>query len=383
MWSALIWPILLIITALANPNLRSKFQRADRYLELAICSLVVLTTFVILIISYAAEMSQTTDIERLGGCATRCEHYEAWNERVQCRHPIYDTETYRDSNGRVQTRQVFRGYEHAYDVDYHPEYWVMNTTLANITVSESTYNDLITRWGKPQYRNMHRNYHSIDGDMYYIEWDGDYGTMEPVFVEHTWENRTQTTNTVFKFREIDNKTTPVYDYPPLNGWSSNNVLGPHNNEAISREYEKLNAMVGINNQCHVWVCTWVNQPQSVGLDQQQYWKGGNKNELVITISTDDNNRPQWAYVFSWMDNQELSYRIRDTIMAQDSLDLIGLNDYLSKEIPTRWKRKEFSANAPDKGYSYIDVDTPTWVILLAHLITIVGCAIVVWFMRET
>lgn len=362
MWIALLWPILSNIILLAVPQLRQKTVWWELALPWPIPLALIPIGFAI------GDWAMTVDSERWGGHATKAEYYEDWDEEVPCRHPIYEDELVGyDDEGDPIYEEVLVGYEHDYDVDYHPEHWELKTTLGDRSINEGDYRYFNDLWKNQQFQDLHRDYHLNDGDMYHVHWDSRYETLEPVFVDRWYENRTQAAGSVFKFRDIDPKESPVYEYPSIAGWRSTNVLGPHATPETVKKLSKFNAKHGPVHQCQVWIVTWKNQPQSVGHDQQDYWKGGNKNELIVCVSTDDKNKVQWAYVFSWMDNQEFSYRTRDFVLGQERLDISKLIDYLDAEIPQRWDRKEFSANAVDGGFAYLTVDPPTWLVVVIHI----------------
>ncbi|MDP6443124.1 MAG: hypothetical protein QF805_04980, partial [Pirellulaceae bacterium] len=324
-------------------------------------------------------MIQSSDVETWGGHGICCQFWEHWNEEVPCRHPIYqDVQTGTDSNGNPTYTQVYVGDEHPYDVDEHPEHWDLKSTLGTKRVSRGFYSELVARWGNENFHDQHRDYHDTDGDMYQTDWPGDWKTLEPVFETHRWENRTIAAHNLFEFEEIDPEEWPVYEYPPLNGTRGTFICGPYG--AWNTELAKINSLMGPEHECIVYICAWKNQPQIVGINQQHYWQGGNKNELIVTFSTDDSDVVQWAHVFSWMDDQTFSFRIRNLLHEQDKLDMDALLAYIKQEIPVQWHRKEFSENAADGGFSYITVSPPTWllwVVQILSLISSVGVAIFV------
>jgi hypothetical protein len=366
MWFSLIWPIIGIGGALCISCLRCRLV----WWEVIVPFLPIL-----IFVPMGKTMGvwwQTTDTERWGGHAIRACYYEDWNERVSCRHARYKTVTKQDSNGNTYTEEVFDGYEHSYDVDYHPPYWELETTLSSRYISEQQYQRFVQRWtnGRPEFHELNRSYHTNDGDLWFARWGGDVETMEPVFEERRYENRTQAPNTLYRFDPIDPKKTPVHSYPKLDEWRANNVLGPLALPELQRRLALLNAVMGPQHQCHVWICTWRNAPEQVAMDQVHHWKGGNKNELVACISVDDVGAPQWAHVFSWMDDQTFSFELRDFLLSQEKTDLVAFIDELRKEIPTKWKRKRFSKKAPDGGFAFIDVQPPTWMYWLVHILSI-------------
>ena len=371
MWAALIWPSLTAIILLSIPVLRKRVASFEFFMPW-----VPVLALIPLGIGLGRSL-QVTDYENLGGHAFSCRKWEAWDERVSCRHPKYKTETYTDSEGKTQTRTVQDGYEHMYDVDYHPEWHELLTTLGDWSTSEEHYHKLVSWWGTPTFYDQHRSYHSIDGDMWQTNYDGKWNTLEPVFVCHPWENRTQAAHSLYRFDPVDPKETPVYKKPDEG--SGKFILGPWGSDADNLELARINSQVGPHKQCIIFICGWTNKPQSVGVDQQHYWKGGGKNELVVTFSADENGVPQWAYVFSWMDDQTLSYEIRDFITSYTKVNIPKLLSYTRDIVEEKWERKQFSKNAPDGGFSFIRVDPPFWLIVTVHVLSVLFCGGISWY----
>ena len=375
MWLALVWPSIAVLVLLAIPDLRKKVASFEYFLPwVPVLALVPIGIAI-------GRHVQVTDYETLGGYATAVRKWEAWDEEVPCRHPKYKTVTVTKTrtvgSGKdartesyTDTETVQDGYEHMYDVDYHPEWKELVTTLGDRATSDVHYDGLVRLWGNPVFYDQHRSYHSIDGDMWQANFPGTWSKIEPVFDEHAYENRTQVAHSLYKFDPIDPKETPVYKKPGAGPF----ILGPFGTAADQLELARINSQVGPHNQCIIWICGWKNVPQSVGVDQQHFWKGGAKNELVITFSVDDKNMVQWAFVFSWMDNQSLSYDIRDHMTDKPKLNIPDLLQYTRKQVESRWERKQFSKNAPDGGFSFINVDPPFWLVVVIHVLSILASA---------
>ena len=71
--------------------------------------------------------------------------YEAWDEEVPCTHS-YDCMCGTDKDGNSCCCSTC--YSHAYDVDYHSEYWlVVDSNGASWTVTQNHYNYLVKKFG--------------------------------------------------------------------------------------------------------------------------------------------------------------------------------------------------------------------------------------------
>ena len=194
-WFTLLFPIL---TGLISFFLfRTKILWWETIIPTAICALFIL------IFKISAKTYLTTDTEYWSGYVIDAEHYEAWNEKVACSHPKYCEETYTDSDGKTKTREYQCGWQHAYDVDYHPEYWEKtdnNGICKQITSSE--YSRVKQVLGNESFVNMHRNYHTIDGDKYICRYTGGDEQIDIMCHDHYYTNKIQASHSVFNFKSV-------------------------------------------------------------------------------------------------------------------------------------------------------------------------------------
>ena len=58
------------------------------------------------------EVSQVSSKEYWGSMVDRVEYYEAWDEEVPCRHPVYCEGTRTNSKGEEETYEYECGHEH-------------------------------------------------------------------------------------------------------------------------------------------------------------------------------------------------------------------------------------------------------------------------------
>lgn len=365
-WGAMAIPVLFAIVLLV------KFQHKTVWWEFTI-------PFAVSIVLIAGNKScvetmQTSDTEFWGGIAQNAEYYERWDEEVPCTHIKYCTKTrmVSDGNGgtKSETYQEPCGTEHLYDVDDHPPRWVVNDDNGQVvSISSGKFEELAKRFGNRQFVDMHRSYHSIDGDKYVAKWGGDEETLEPVFTSHSYENRVQASNSVFNFTEVsesDKKGFGLFDYPGLSGYSQRSILG--NGGATQAKAEELlskaNARLGRSKQARIFILVFDDQPQQAGLLQENFWKRGNKNELVITVGVNKAKEVQWAYVFSWTEVEELKIELRDYVSTMGTLDLVSVVETAVPLVQKKWVRKRF------RDFSYLTVEPPGWAVALTYLLTL-------------
>ncbi|GEM_PF-744313 len=377
-WFALVIPIIVV------PLLLFLYPRKVVWWELVVP--ITASFLLITICKYGTEEVQTQDTEYWGGWVKQGEYYEAWDEEVSCTHEKYRTEYYKDANGNKQSRKVFDGYEHSYDVDDHSPGWnVQDSNNITFSTSKEEFETLAKRFGNRKFVDMHRDYHLIDGDKYITIWDSSEARLVPTTTIHTYENKVQASDSVFNFQVVDKKDVKrfqLFDYPKIQGnYSCPSILGnagPTHQKA-EREFSLINAELGASKQVRIWILIFKNQPIDAGFAQEQYWKGGNKNELNIAIGVDGNYQVQWGYVFSWTEVEELKVKTRMEIVDQQGkvLDLPKLATWLKPQIQTKWKRKQFA------DFSYLTINPPGWMVAMTFILTLglnIGCS--TWIIKN-
>jgi hypothetical protein len=315
----------------------------------------------------------TRDTEYWGGWLTKATYYEAWDEEVSCRHPVYETVS--DGKGGTTTR--YTGDEHSYDVDDHPERWeAADSNGFEHDIDEARFQELVLLWGNKTFVELNRDYHSKDGNAYETVWAGKYDTLQPAFTQQTYENRIQASSSVFNPPPVNNwKSLGLYEYPRTQGYYLSSTL-PQNALAGSEHLDKMNALLGRSKQVRTWLLVYRDKPQETANKQEQFWKRGNKNELVICVSLDQQDRVQWAHVFSWTKREDLKVEVRDFLTENYSakpLDMESFVVYLGNAIEQKWERRQFA------DFSYLHVEVPAWVMIVLAVVlsgATFACAIV-------
>lgn len=320
-------------------------------------SLILITGF-----KFGVETSQTRDVEYWGSYITETRYYERWNEYI---HKTCHRE---DCIGTGENRTcVTVSYDCSY-VDNHPPYWtVLTNTNMSLRVGRSKYESLVDKFGNEQFKDMNRNYHTIDGDMYYSLWS-DSLEIEDVVTSHYYENRVQASNDVYSFDDVSEQDVldyELYTYPKIknNHFEYPTVLG-YSDDRIQKSFRDINAVLGKEKQVRIWVLIYRNQPLRASILQENLWKGGNKNEFVITIGIDNQDHVKWARVFSWSEVEIIKVKTREFITDQDILDLELLASWIKPQLETHFIRKEFA------DFSYLSVKPPMWAIVLTFVVTL-------------
>ena len=311
-----------------------------------------------------------SDTEFWGGWATKAEYFEDWNERVSCRHPKYRTETYRGSDGKTHTRRVQTGYQHPYDVDYHPPRWGVATSNGDwLSIPSDEFEQLCRQFGNRTFVELHRHFHTDDGDKYEAVWDGRRETIETVTTTHRYENKVAVADSVFAYSEVNPKDFGLFEYPSVEGHRQTAILGDGGQTLGDgrRAVAFWNATLGRRKQVRLFVLVFKGQPRQAWMDQEAYWKGGNKNEFVTCVGVDGSYSPTWCHVFSWSEVEELKIDARNRVMEQKTLDLAAYADWLGPQVQARFVRKPFA------DFDYLTVEPPFWAVLLVFLLTLGAC----------
>jgi hypothetical protein len=333
------------------------------------------------------EFSQAQDTEYWGFYTTGAAYFEPWNEKVSCRHPIpceheircthpeYET----DSKGRRRRTGGYEhandgykhfndGYYHPFDVDEHKPRWELySSSGTEYSIGQSDFDRLCHQFGNRTFVELNRKFYTKDGDKYVTQWDPkQWDKVEPISQTRTYENRVQASKNVFNFPDVNPKDFGLYEYPAINGFAQQCVLGNAGASTTlgSKKIDYLNATLGAPHQIRLFVLVFKNQPVQAALDQESYWKGGNKNEFVTCIGVNDAYEVNWCRVFSWTEVDILKVEARRFVEEQKTLDLVAYADWLENAIPAKWQRRKFAE------FSYLTIEPPTSAVVWTFVITI-------------
>jgi hypothetical protein len=311
---------------------------------------------------------QVSDTEYWGGWVKEVRYYEDWNEYI---HQTCECCCDKDGNNCST-------YDCSY-VQYHSEYYrLLGSNGEDVSISKSEYERLVSKFGVPEkFVDLHRNYHTNDGDMYKAIWSGTDNTLEPVISRHVYDNRPRVSSSTYAQAEPSKEIFKEYElfhYPDINGGFKQPVILGYDDPEAETAFQLLNAKYGSKYQFKTYVMIFKGHGREAGLYQEQQWQGGNKNELNITIGIDSLGNVKWCHVFSWTEKLDIVVETRELVYNQGVLNLLEISDYLTKNVPTKWERKEFT------DFSYLTVEPRWWHILISFIITFginVGIAIFV------
>jgi hypothetical protein len=324
----------------------------------------------IVLFSVGGEKSVTNDTEYWGSYVTEARYYEQWDEEVACQHPVYRTEYSTDSKGNTTSTQVYSHDEHFYDVDHHYERWVKyDSEGSSYSISSPEFEKYALKWKSRKFKDMHRDYHSIDGDSYVSKFDNKDENLYAIVKKHTYENRVQASSSVFNFPDVlaeDIASYGIYEYPQGDMYIPSFVgYKIPNYDKGNRVVDIFNARYGGVRQVRLWFIIYKDKPMETAIMQENLWKGGNKNEFVVCFSVDSENKPQWSRSFTWCENDILKSKVDDFIMSQPIIDGVKIADNITKDVKRHFVRKEFS------DFSYLSVELPVACYWWTYMITLI------------
>lgn len=322
------------------------------------------------------------DVEVLNTYATNAtytEYWETWVKKTCSREVPCGTETYRDSEGKTHTRTKYC--TEYYDCSYCDEnsaHW--DLTLADgstIGYDAPSYDMAKKKWGNEAFVDKNRDIDynggcGKDGDAYTTSWNKVEDSLITFSETHNYKNPLNVYGGVFSYDSVsaeDVKAYGLFEYPVVSKWDYNPIMGTIDPLA-SKKLRQWNALNGYMKQAHVLVCVFRDKPQKAGLLQEHYWKGGNKNEFVLCVGVDKQNKIQWTHVFSWTEQMTLKAEVKNNVLSMD-YNLPKIVEYTTGEVKKKFIRKQF------KDFDYIKVPPSTtatvWATIFVLLITVGLC----------
>ncbi len=365
-WLALLIPIIAIIF------LYIFFRKNIAWWETP-CILLIVIAF-IAIMKFSTEKYQVSDTEYIQDYTVEVRHYDEWDEWITqtCTRRCCCT-----TNSKGEETCSTETYDCSYR-DYHSEYWVKITARGDTyTISKEEYYALMRQFnGTEVLVDMHRDYYTIDGDMQYFVWDKQLSSVDYTTYFHTYENRVQAAHSVLNFPEVDTlsiRELELKEYPEIDYLVAPALLGD-DNKAIDRYLNQINALYATEKQVKVFCLVFKDQPLEAALKQEQYWKGGNKNEVNICIGIDKNRNIKWSYVFSWTKKDIVKIKIRDYVNSSKVLNdssYLNIINFSSDEIRSGFERRHF------REFSYLTVEPSStaviWTYVISFILTVGMC----------
>lgn len=371
MWYILLLPVLITICG---------YWLYPHRITLIELGVPVLAGFLTILISYFTMKEVTLrDIEYNGDLIVSANYFESYESWVS------KTCSYRVSCGKNCWRTVY--YDCSY-CNFTPEsFEVVTRTGKKAGVSRTRYEYLLKKWNaEPQFFELGRSINfrgscGKDGDAYNIAWDGQVLTSEAFVWEVPFANPVKASHSAFKFEDITKDqadTLGLYHYPAFfDLYRQPGVLAKdfRFKESVYRQFEYLNGNLGPAKKVKVFTLLFKNKDIHLAALQEQYWEGGNQNEIVVCLGVDDKLNITWVKPFSWCDNKRLHVDLREDISEMGVFDPSAVLKIYERVINKEFKYKSFS------DFNYLKFE-PTvtqllWVIFVTVFVSVISTIIII------
>ena len=387
MWFSLLIPLLLIGVLMVVP----KFRRMTKWWEVSIP--LVITVLVTLLCQWLAVRSATSDEEYWGHMSYKVVHEEPASYDGECVEMVACGQSC-DAKGNCTTNYC-PDYYHCVKSDGRSCY-IVDDRGNTYRISYGKFKEIAGKkrwnWHKHTETAMKRydgGYTTI-GDLYkrpgygsqhIVHWNKDWTVAEPIVREYTYENRLQTQSHWGKVTDEEKVEYDVFEYPSVpGGWRLTSVL---TNGPAFRKTDKhlqylngwLNTRKGGYKKVRLWLLVYNGKSQESAELQRSYWKGGNKNEIVIMIGTNASRELTWADIMTQADDSDtLMVQIRDQLL----LDFAGKKNGYSGKVTdkdlfqfVKWLGPAVKAGytKPDfRQYKYIQVQPSATALIISYSI---------------
>lgn len=365
-WFLIVIPILTALSMFVFFN--KKRIALWEYLLLFGSSIVVIFVSKLII-----EYSMIRDVEYWSETAYEVEYEGAYDEYINktC------TEEYpcgQNSDGEI--RYCTKTYDCSYITHYPPKYSIKGKNRS-VSIKKSEYDRIKNKWGNEKKTGYHSNSYSYDDGIYSSFWLNRRELIECIVTEHSYENKVQATKTVLDFQKVtvdDIHKYGLFEYPEIyDNYKQNHIIG-FSDDSAEKNMQILNAELGQKKELKTFIIIFKNKTKQSGIMQEAYWKGGNKNEFVLTIGIDSNNNIKWVHPFTWAEKSIVKIQARDFVLNQEKLNLNKIVEHLYDNLNKNFVRKHFSE------FNYLTIEPSLKGIIISMVIVIVlNISLAVWF----
>lgn len=255
-------------------------------------------------------------------------------------HEGYYTTTTTTTNGVTTTSTSYTA----------PSYVLIDINGSKNFLYDNEYRSIAQLWGYKPAINFD------NGMTYTYNWKGDKVGKICMTSVHTYLNKTQNEGSLYKYDKMIDKQADEYGLYHRNTFKNSYEVdftyGCYD-PAFNNRVSDFNARYGKKHQIIVNFLIYNSPDIDTAIQQETYWKGGNKNELNICYGINSDREILWCKVFSWSDGEKLKTDVQNLQTVGSKLNLDKTLAYLEDNI-NRWERKQF------KDFNYISTKYPTW-----------------------
>ena len=295
---------------------KEKFHIHELIIQLSISALVAIIT------SFIITLGDTKDSEIWNGRIVN-----KISERVSCSHsyPCNPHPCMCDKNGCQTCWDTC--YDHSYDIDWN----LYTNNMEKITIGR------IDRQGLDQP----------------LRWTI-ARTGDTTSINHDYKNYVKANpdslfaydkNLIKKYKnKLLSYPNNIYDYHYLNRFIDRSNMFLNSVKMINDQLSYLNSDLGSLKQVNVILGIVLDKEEDFFDAQEQYWKGGKKNDVILIISIDKDKNILWAKVMAFSKNQMIKVSLRDDIeklknIKSKELEIINI---LRRNVIYYYNRKPMS-----------------------------------------
>lgn len=304
--------------------------------------------------------SQTGDKEYWSGQIIGVRQFSAWQEYYE--YAVYrteyytDTESYTDSKGKRKTRTVRKSrrvFDHWEPTSrWHEKY---NVAYSNIGTDYRISDREFQEWGdkfggiskeRGVRTTSEHNSRMIGGNEYDFVSSNRSGFVIPVTKEVSFTNRIKATTSVWSRAippaKLDLPEIPVNNNP----WVSNRLLGTAKKDFSIRALDDLNGVIGPKIQIDLIIVGFQEDDAMMSNYLESKWRGGTKNQLVITYG------PKWARVFGWSKSDICKANIESLFLKNPRNN--ELLEKVKAELLANYERRDWH------DFDHLDIEPGGW-----------------------
>jgi hypothetical protein len=331
---------LVLILALLLPVLLS-FIFFKKFNIVAIVIVFVLGVVCNFAVSEWMKSRSITDTEYIGNYAARVEYYEAWDE--------WEEETCTNDNGE--------SYDCSHSV-YHEARWKMvDYDGYSYSIKRDEYNDIVKYVNaKPVFKDLHRDYYSIDGDMYSAEIPEEK-LIIPITRAREYKNRILLNRSLYHYEIITDEekdSLELFDYPEIVHYSPKPYPNPYPKSVRAYQSSTMGMDEGhpfttqmnfVNAKCGHHLRTFVffyhDKEREITKKQIDRLQLGNFNELIIMLNI-QGGEITWCETHSWEDVPTMRTAVKQWFVVHNRTDsLMRFPAWYAQQIEAGlWTLKE-------------------------------------------
>ncbi len=283
--------------------------------------------------------------------------------KVHCRHS-YDCNCYTtcstDKNGIHCTEHCSTCYRHNFDID-----WMVYDNLGNswrIDKVDSQGLQEPERWTKVEIGDPTADTHVYKN---YLKATNNYTNKQY-----------QGERLVKKFEKLlPLYPKKIYDYYNLDRFIDvNNLFLQPEKYIINNKLSKINGNLGKEKQCNIILVVVSNMSREYFYALMEYWKGANKNDIVVVMNLLEGKKIDWVRVNSLSKSNEFENTLIENIQSLNNFDADKILVTINDTVKANYERKRMR----DFKYLMDSVFIAWWQYMIFIIIGLIVSGLCIW-----